>query len=194
MIEEGYHPVPQGMLAAVVTHLVCERPIDPRPTPPGLRLVRETRMPAATYRDLYRLIGRDWLWTSRLMLGDEDLTSIIFDPDVELYVLDSDNGRLGMVELDFRDHANPQIAFFGLAPNAIGRGIGPWLMATVQRMMADQGAERIRLNTCTLDAPQALRFYLRHGFRAERREVQIFPDPRVVGVIDTDAAPAVPLL
>ncbi len=193
-LDEGHYAVPKGMLAAVVTHLVCERPIDPRPAPPGIRLVRETRMPTATYRDLFRLIGRDWLWTSRLMLGDDDLMSIIFDPDVELYVLDSDNGRLGMVELDFRDRDNPQIAFFGLAPNAVGRGIGPWLMATVQRMMADQGARIIRLNTCTLDAPQALGFYLKHGFRAERREVQLFPDPRAVGVLDEGAAPSVPLL
>ena len=191
---EGHHDIPKGMLAVVVTHLVCDAPIASLPAPDGVSLKRETRMPTATYRDLFRLIGRDWLWTSRLMLGDDDLTSIIFDPNIELYVVDSDNGPLGMVELDFRKRDDPQIAFFGLTPAAQGRGIGAWLMGEVQNMMAKQGAITIRLNTCTLDAPRAMPFYLKHGFRAERREVQVFPDPRALGVLDEDAAPAVPML
>nr|WP_235971107.1 GNAT family N-acetyltransferase [Palleronia pontilimi] len=193
-MQEGHYDIPHGLLAVVVTHLVCERPMAPVPAPDGVVLKRETRMPTATYRDLFKLIGRDWLWTSRLMLGDDDLMAIIFDPDVELYVLTGDNGPLGMVELDFRDRDDPQIAFFGLTPPAIGRGIGTWLMAQVQNMMASQGARTIRLNTCTLDAPKALPFYLKNGFRAERREVRLFPDPRAMGVLDEAAAPAVPML
>ncbi|SHI36179.1 hypothetical protein SAMN04488012_101135 [Palleronia salina] len=194
MLGEGHHGVPKGMLAAVVTHLVCHRPAPAQPAPAGVRLRRETRMPAATYRDLFRLIGRDWLWTSRLMLGDDDLLDVILDPKVELYLVESDNGPLGMVELDFREENNPQIAFFGLTPAAVGRGIGSWLMPEVQRRIFDRGAKTVRLNTCSLDSPKAIPFYMKHRFEAERREVNIFPDPRAIGVLDSEAAPMVPAL
>ncbi|SFH32743.1 Acetyltransferase (GNAT) domain-containing protein [Palleronia marisminoris] len=193
-ITEGTYAVPAGHLAVVVHHLTCTTPLPPRKKPKGLVLRREKRMYPNVYRELFRMVGRDWLWTSRLMIEDDALLKILLDPGVAIFTLHSDDGPMGMVELDIGDPTYPEISFFGLVPAAMGQGVGGWLMSHVLQTLFDGGAEKVRLNTCTLDSPQALRFYLRVGFKAERREVRVFPDPRAVGLLDEDAAPFVPRL
>lgn len=193
-IDEGSYAVPAGHLAVVVHHLSCSAPMAPVDKPAGLTLKRETRMYPDVYRKLFRMVGRDWLWTSRLMLEDDALLKILVDPGVAIYTIDAGNGPMGMVELDIGDPTYPEISFFGLVPAAMGKGTGLWLMAHVQNMLFRDGAKKIRLNTCTLDSPQAMRFYMRAGFSADRREVRVFPDPRAVGLLDKDAAPFVPQL
>ncbi len=194
MLDTGEYDVPQGHLAVVVTHLICRRAMEAIPAPEGMELQIERAMSSETYRRLFRMVGRDWLWTSRLMLEDDALVALLIDPAVALYTVRSGGGPLGMVELDLNRSGIPRIAFFGLAPEATGRGLGHWLMAHFQNMLFEGGAEAIRLDTCTLDSPQALRFYLGTGFEAERREVRVFPDPRALGLLDEDAAPFVPRL
>ncbi len=193
-LEEGHYPVPEGHLAVVVTHLLCHAPVALPECPAGVELRLEDCVAPETYRRLFRMIGRDWLWTSRLMLEDDALLSTLLDPAVALYTLRSDGETRGMVELDLGRSGVPRISFFGLTPEVTGRGIGRWLMAHFQHMLFDGGAEAIGLDTCTLDSPGALRFYLRNGFAAERREVRIFPDPRCLGLLDAEAAPFVPRL
>ncbi|CAM4122392.1 N-acetyltransferase domain-containing protein [Palleronia rufa] len=191
-LSEGQFSVPPGHLAVVVTHLICRTASPARAVPDGISLFPEPSMSPDAYRRLFTLIGRDWLWTSRLMLDDDALAAVLRNPDVALYTVRADSGTLGMMELDLTDRAVPQISFFGLTPDATGRGIGAWLMAHVQAMLFDGGAQAIRLNTCTLDSPHALRFYLGAGFEAERREVRVFPDPRALGLLDAAEAPHVP--
>ncbi|WP_375263560.1 GNAT family N-acetyltransferase [Palleronia sp.] len=193
-IDEGTYAVPAGNLAVVVHHLACTAPIAPREKPEWLVLKREERMYPDVYRKLFRMVGRDWLWTSRLMLEDDALLRILLDPGVAIYTLHSDDGPMGMVELNVGDPTYPEISFFGLVPAVMGKGVGGWLMSHVQQLLFSEGAEKIRLNTCTLDSPQAMRFYLGTGFKAERREVRVFPDPRVLGLLDEDAASYVPRL
>ena len=40
----------------------------------------------------------------------------------------------------------------------------------------------------------ALPFYLKSGFRAVRREVEIAPDPRLDGTLPATAAPHIPVI
>jgi hypothetical protein len=56
------------------------------------------------------------------------------------------------------------------------------------------GTRRVWLHTCTLDHPAALGFYRAQGFTATARTVEVFADPRVLGVLPANAAPQVPLL
>ena len=193
-LTDGSYSVPKGELAVVVTHLSCDTPVAMKPRPDGLALKRENRVEPEVYRELFKMIGRDWLWTSRLLLEDDALVQILLDPDITLYTLEDGAEQLGMVELDQRDPLNPEISFFGLTPTAIGKGTGSWLMSYVQTMLFENPIEAVHLNTCTLDSPTALRFYMRNGFKPTRREVRIFPDPRALGVLDEEAAPFVPLL
>lgn len=190
-------PVPVGSIAAVVTHLdMTEPPTRPRLPAPraGLALVRVPAPDLEWYRALYRAVGEDWLWFSRLELTDAQLGALLGHPQVAVYALCDGCREIGLVELDWRQAPDCEIVFFGLVPGATGQGLGGWAMDQVQRLAFAEGATRLWLHTCTLDHPRALPFYMAAGFRPFRREVEIVPDPRLFGDIRRDAAPFHPVI
>lgn len=189
-------PVEPGMVATVVTHLeMLERPRPaPIPTAP-LRLVPWKQPDLGAYRTLFRRVGTPWLWFSRLVMADSDLTAILHDPAVEIYAVTDPRGtEVGLLELDFRSLPNCELSFFGLVPELNGKGLGRWLMAQAKSLAWRKGVERFWVHTCTLDSPAALAFYVRSGFTPYGREIEIFADPRLAGILPREAAPHVPLL
>ncbi|KAA9019768.1 GNAT family N-acetyltransferase [Sphingobium limneticum] len=189
-------PVEPGMVATVVTHLeMLERP-RPAPIPPApLRLVPWKQPDLGAYRTLFRRVGTPWLWFSRLVMADSDLAAILHDPAVEIYAVTDPRGtEVGLLELDFRSLPNCELSFFGLVPELNGKGLGRWLMAQAKSLAWRKGVERFWVHTCTLDSPAALAFYVRSGFTPYGREIEIFADPRLAGILPREAAPHVPLL
>lgn len=195
MLSPGYHSVPQGMIATVVTSLeMNERPtLRPEAANPQWRLDRLAPDPNA-YRQLYRAVGEDWLWFSRLQLSDADLTAIIGHPDVEVYRMTDQAGGVGLLELDFRDSGQCELAFFGLSQALIGGPAGRWLMNRAIEGAWAHPIKRFWVHTCTLDHPAALAFYIRSGFRPFQRQVEIAEDPRLSGLAPMEAAKHIPLL
>ncbi|MCW1381487.1 GNAT family N-acetyltransferase [Novosphingobium sp. KCTC 2891] len=199
-LREGYHAVAPGDLACVVTALEMLAPpaalrrLAPEADVP-LQLVRWKDTAPEKYRLLYKRVGAPWLWWSRLAKSDGDLAAIIHDPAVQLYaVADRAKVEVGILELDFRVPGECEIAFFGLIPGATGKGLGKWLMRRALQMAWAPGVERVWVHTCTLDGPSALPFYMGQGFTPYARYVEIFPDPRLGGVLPEDTAPQQPLL
>ena len=99
MLNAGYHAVPPGMIAAVVTSLeMLELPTLRLEAPdPNWRLDRLAPDPTE-YRRLYRAVGEDWLWFSRLLLTDAELAGIIGSADVEVYKLTDGGDGAGLFE------------------------------------------------------------------------------------------------
>lgn len=199
MIDDGLHDVPPGKLAMVVTHLEMRTPPANLPDASALPALPEgvhfDKMPAdvARYRALFDKVGRDWLWFGRRKLSDAALAEILNAPGVTLHVLRRDGRDLGLLELDFRTAGNCELAYFGLAQELIGGGVGRWLMGQAIRMAWAQPIKRFHLHTCTIDSPQAMRFYQRSGFTPVRQQIEIADDPRLIGLIPPDAAPHVPV-
>jgi GNAT superfamily N-acetyltransferase len=191
----SYEPVADGELAAVVTYLeMREPPAEPVPGSP-LELRRIGDPDPEQYRGLFRLVGAPWLWFSRLVMPDDKLAEIIGHPEVELFeVLDGNGRQVGMLELDFRERHESEIAFVGLVPDMSGMGHGRWLLAEAVSRAWRDGVERVRVHTCTLDHPAALAAYRRAGFVPVRRAIERFPDPRLLGILPRESAPQVPLL
>lgn len=192
-----FTPIAKGEIGAIVTSLeMCNKPPLRALPATDLRLERWSNPTAEKYRALYRRIGEPWLWFSRLTLDDADLCRIIHDPKVRIWaVIDQRGIELGIVELDFREAGQCEIAFFGLVPELAGKGHGKWLMAmALQFGWSEPGVERMWVHTCTLDAPGALTFYIKSGFTPYQRQVETFPDPRLTGLIPTDAAPQIPVI
>lgn len=188
--------VEPGMVATIVTHLdMRARPL-PAPIPPApLRLHRWKQPDSEAYRALFRRVGAPWLWFSRLVMTDAQLRAILDDPAVEVYAVTDPRGtEVGLLELDFRALPDCELGFLGLIAELTGKGLGRWLMAHAQSLAWRKGVERIRVHTCTLDSPGALGFYMRSGFVPFAREVEIFADPRLAGILPRDAAPHIPLL
>ena len=190
-------PVPPGSIAVVVTHLEMANSLgslQAKSPPPGLTLARMENPKATEYLQLFRCIGEDFLWSSRLKMTDSQLHDAITAPTAAIYVLRDRDRDIGLVELDWRHRPDCQILFFGLVRDVIGRGYGDWMMNETQRLAFGSGAERLWLHTCTADHPRALPFYLSHGFQAFKREVEIAADPRLIDEIRPDAAQHLPII
>ena len=196
----GFHPLPAGHLATVVTHLRMTAPPPAAPAAPAapadVALARIADPDPAAYRALFRRVGTPWLWQSRLRLDDAALAGALARPGTELWVPRRDGRDVGLLELAFEDDV-AEIAFFGLVPDVVGTGLGRWLMGQALARAWDRGRprpiRRLDLHTCTLDHPAALRFYLRAGFAIHRQEVEVLADPRLDGTLPRGAGPHVPL-
>lgn len=192
-----FSPIAPGAIGAIVTSLeMTSRPALRAMPASDLRLERWTAPAPDRYRTLYRRVGEPWLWFSRLELDDAALSSIIHDPKLRIWaVLDRRGIELGILELDFRDSGQCEIAFFGLVPELTGKGHGRWLMAmALQAGWAEPGVQRMWVHTCTLDGPSALHFYISSGFTPYQRQIETFADPRLTGLIPREAAPQIPLI
>jgi GNAT superfamily N-acetyltransferase len=195
ILPDGYSDVPAGKIAAVVTHLeMTARPAQ-RSDPPGAWTLRRFETPDLNwFRDLYRRVGEEWLWFSRLQMSDADLAAIIHAPLVEVHALVQDGRDEGLLELDFREAGQCELAFFGVTSKLIGSGAGSWLMNRALERAWSRQVARVWVHTCTLDHPAAVAFYQRSGFRPFRRQVEIADDPRLDGTVRRDAARHVPII
>lgn len=192
----GYSRVPAGKLANMVTCLeMFEQPLA-RPLPPdtGLKVEHWEKPSVEDYRDLYRRVGEEWLWVSRLVMPDEKLEAIITDPLVEIYVLTDREKRLGLLELDFREEGQCEIGYFGVVAEAIGNGSGRILMNAALNHAWAKPIKRLWVHTCNFDHPAAIAFYQRSGFKPYAFMVEVCDDPRLDGRMPRDAAPHVPLI
>ena len=194
-LPDGYSDVPDGKIAAIVTHLeMTERPVLP-PDPAGAWKLRKVDTPGLDwFRDLYRRVGEEWLWFSRLQMTDAELAAVIQSPPVEVHALAQDGHDEGLLELDFRQSGQCEISFFGVTAKLIGSGAGRFLMNRALELAWSRPVTRVWVHTCTFDHPSALSFYQRAGFRAFRRQIEVADDPRLDGTAPRHVARHVPVI
>lgn len=164
------------------THLELRGPGALRPgraPAESVSLARVERIGAREYRALYTLVGEQWLWRDRLLWTESELESHLASPLVHVWRLRCGDDTAGYFELQARPRDGAaEIMYFGLAPAYMGRGLGGWLLTRAAEEAFALGADRVILNTCTLDAPQALPNYLARGFtivREEQYQVDVGP-------------------
>ena len=196
MLADGYSDIPHGKLAAVVTCLEMKSKPDVRSerSDAPWRLRRVTQPNPDWYRELFRRVGSDWLWYSRLVMPLAELQTILGSDAVEVYALSANGVDEGLLELDFRDSGQCELAFFGLTAAVQGQGAGRWLMNRAVQRAWDQPIGRFWVHTCTHDHPDALGFYLRSGFVPYARRVEVADDPRLTGLMPRTAAAAIPVI
>jgi GNAT superfamily N-acetyltransferase len=196
LLNEGYSEVTDGKLAAVVTYLQMRGKPALRADVDGAnwQLRRVVQPDVDWYRALFRRIGSDWLWYSRLVMPREELRAILESPDVEVYALTVDGDEEGLLELDFRHAGECELAFFGLTSALQGRGAGRWLMNRATDRAWSRAISRFWVHTCTHDHHEALGFYVRSGFEPYARRVEIADDPRLTGLAPRSAASHIPII
>jgi GNAT superfamily N-acetyltransferase len=162
------------------THLELRGAGDLRPAPtPDLpvALRRLESIRAAEYRALYTLVGERWLWRDRLVWSDDELDAYLASPTVQVWLLSVAGETAGYFELKRHSGAAVEVMYFGLAPAFMGRGLGGWMLTRAVEEAFALGGARVILNTCTLDAPQALPNYLARGFVIVREEHYVLDVP-----------------
>jgi GNAT superfamily N-acetyltransferase len=159
----------------VVTHLEMtarpSAPIPPLPAGPSLALIGAADPPPDYFLYLYQAVGADYEWTDWLARPRADLEAFLSDPKVELFTLMLQGWPGGFFMLDCREPGRCDLAYFGLVPQAVGRGLAAWLLGTAIHMGWDRlGVGRMTVNTNTLDHPRALALYQKMGFAPVGRE------------------------
>ncbi len=155
---------------------MAARPGYPRPhlpTGPVSSLIGADRPPAWYLLCLYDAVGRDYEWTDLHGLPAAEVAAFLHDPAVTLYTFTRDGWPHGFFVLDCRTPRICDLAYFGLVPEAIGHGLGTFLLQTALHMAWDRpGTARVTVNTNSLDHPRALPLYQKAGFVPVRRETR----------------------
>lgn len=146
-------------------------------------------LPSAEFsRFLYATVGGDWHWTDRLGWTRDTWLAYLGQPFVETWVGWVRGTPAGYLELAGSSTGDVEIAYFGLLPGFLGRGLGghlltaglrlAWTMATRWTELVPVG--RVWVHTCTLDGPAALANYQARGmvpFRTSDAEVEVPSSP-----------------
>lgn len=187
-------------LRVTVTQLDMEHaPSRPQRHPPimplPITLLRAHEPTAAFYRYLYDTVGEPWLWYERRQHDAGTLQRLIRDENIAIYVLYYGGVPAGFAELDTRRESglhkdDTLLAYFGLAPDYLGRGLGHYFLeAIIDIAWQTRPGGRLIVRTCTLDHPAALPLYQKCGFVATRQQTIKVADPRKRGILPPDAGP-----
>ncbi|MDP8986320.1 MAG: GNAT family N-acetyltransferase [Pseudomonadota bacterium] len=159
----GHRPDPTVLR---VTYLEQIEPALPPALYWGSERVALERVSCDAYLALYRRVGEPLRWDQRLSMPKAELESLFDGDSLHVYILrDIDGEALGLCEFDRSAFPQIELKNFGLVPQAQGRGLGPWLLATALQGEWRSNPDRIWLHTDTWDHPGARRIYDRAGFR-----------------------------
>jgi GNAT superfamily N-acetyltransferase len=166
--------IPSRRVEVTRTYLEMRSPADLAAADTDERDIRLERLawcPASFYRYLYAEVGGAYRWRDRVNWSDRQLREHLERPQVHIWLLTKSGAPAGYFELERHDSDDSvEIAYFGLLAEAIGRGLGRWLLTEAVRRAWTLGPERVWVHTCTLDHPAALPNYLARGFRVVREE------------------------
>jgi GNAT superfamily N-acetyltransferase len=195
-LPNGYYDLPPGKLVNVVTCLEMNQnpQVGPQTLPAdySLRVIEPSNL--AGYRALFSEVGIDNMWFSRAIMPDEKLAALLSDPKIESYALVKGEVEIGILELNFTEMPNCELAFFGLTKDAIGSGLGRALMNVAIDKAWAKPIDRLWVHTCHFDHPNALPFYQRSGFKPYALMVEVHDDPRQTGHLPRHASPQVALI
>jgi len=181
----------------IIESLVTYLEMNPNPGLVGISLgeflmYREDCPLVEEYLDLYRAVGRDYIWNYRPGQTREEIQAIIQSPSQWLYMLKHQDRVVGMAELDATDPKNIELVHFGLIPTYIHRGIGKAFLQNIIAIVWESGALRLWLSTCGMDHPKAIHFYERAGFKIFKTTVAEFKDYRFSDFYSLQDAPQIP--
>lgn len=172
----------EGAVAVTVTSLEMTSadevlPVNSIPASATWRRIETDK--ATPSRDFYLRVGAPWHWVDRQAWTADQWQAWADRPEHHLLVCAEDGVDAGYAELEQQADGLVEIAYFGLLPEAIGRGLGRWWLAEVlAEAWRLPDTRRVWVHTCTLDGPAALSTYEGRGLRPFAREVEWrLPDP-----------------
>ena len=144
--------------------------LRPKALLPETQLVRlEIPLPALN-RFFYLEVGKLWQWTDRLNWSEEEWRNWAERENVQTWMLHLRGTPAGYFELDDQD-GDVEIAYFGLLPQFLGKGLGGGFLTAAVEKAWEMGAARVWVHTCSLDHPNALKNYQARGFQIYRESL-----------------------
>jgi len=118
-------------------------------------------------RDLYFAVGEQWQWIDKRPWTDEQWQEYASAPELLTFAAYHGDTLAGYYELRRDTEGGMEIAYFGLLPEFIGRGLGGALLTSaIEEAWSRRGEiapKRVWVHTCNLDHPKALANYQARG-------------------------------
>jgi GNAT superfamily N-acetyltransferase len=128
-------------------------------------------------RDLYFRVGEQWEWVDKRTWTDEQWEQYAATSELRTFAAYYDDTLAGYYELRRDAEGGVEIAYFGLLPEFIGRGLGGALLTSaIEEAWSRRGGiapKRVWVHTCNRDHPQALTNYQARGmivYKVEQTE------------------------
>jgi GNAT superfamily N-acetyltransferase len=149
--------------------------------------IRELSEPNWVFnRDMYFAVGENWAWIDKRPWTDEQWKEYALAPELRTFAAYYDNTLAGYYELRRESELSTaslrpdapkggvEIAYFGLLPEFIGRGLGGALLTSAieEAWRISPPPSRVWVHTCNRDHPQALANYKARGMEVYREEVE----------------------
>jgi GNAT superfamily N-acetyltransferase len=155
------------------TYLEMRSPSDlqaARKTDPLIQITAQPDCSIELFRFLCAEVGKNYYWIDRLPWTDQQVSEHLAKPENSVWLMTYDGEMAGYFELRKCEDGSTELAYFGLLPQFIGRGLGKHLLSCATEQAWADGANRVWLHTCTLDDPAALPNYLKRGFKPFKTE------------------------
>jgi GNAT superfamily N-acetyltransferase len=150
----------------------AESELQAAPNPGGIE-IREAQVKQYQFnRFLYQLVGAAWEWHDKLVWTDAQWQAYAEADELRTWVAWCEGSPAGYFELQALEEGAVEIAYLGLAEKFLGRRIGGYLLTEAIRKAWACGADRVCVNTCSLDHPNALRNYQTRGLSIYRTELE----------------------
>ena len=137
-------------------------------------------------RDLYFRVGEQWDWIDKRPWTDEQWKEYAAAAELCTFAGYYDDVLAGYYELRRDTEGGVEIAYFGLLPEFIGRGLGGALLTSaIEEAWARRGGivpTRVWVHTCNRDHPQALANYQARGmivYKVEEEALGVGPLPKL---------------
>ena len=153
----------------VITYLeMAGKPTYPYPPMPAggpTVLLAADEPPVRHFLNMYDAVGSDYEWTDQHKKPSLEIQEFLHDPYVTMFTLMRNGWPAGFYILDARNSGECDLAYFGLVPEAVGLGLGTFLLHTAILMgWKLPGVRKMTVNTNSLDHPCALPLYQKAGF------------------------------
>jgi len=170
-------PVCETVMAPIVTtYLEMRSPMQLRPkrcAHQGFQVREKKERDWRFNQDLYLAVGEMWSWNDKRCWTDEQWKEYGLAPELRTFAVYYDNSLAGYYELRLDNEDGVEIAYFGLLPGFIGRGLGGALLTSAieEAWQMSPLVSRVWVHTCTLDHPGALANYQARGMVSYKEEI-----------------------
>ncbi|MCY3880078.1 MAG: GNAT family N-acetyltransferase [Rhodobacteraceae bacterium] len=137
----------------------------------NVQLLEARDFPTWYFFAMYDAVGGEYVWEDMHLEDADIVAAYVRSPETRMFTMIIGGWPQGFFVLDTRSAGICDISYFGLVKQAIGKGLGGWLLdQAIARGWAMPGVRKITVNTCTLDHPRALPLYESRGFTHVRSE------------------------
>jgi GNAT superfamily N-acetyltransferase len=141
------------------------RQLRPKNTDARFQVREKTEPDWRFNRDLYFRVGEGWDWVDKRLWTDDRWKAYATAPELRTFAGYYDEVLAGYYELLRDKQGGIEIAYFGLLPEWIGRGLGGALLTSAikKAWSMKPNPSRVWVHTCNRDHPQALANYQARG-------------------------------